>query len=64
MLTLELQGVTYSKASYRGELMRSLPARSKGSVEYKHQNISAVLTLLGAPHIAGYKPAANFQADS
>ena len=62
MLTLELQGVTYSKASYRGELMRSLPARSKGSVEYKHQNISAVLTLLGAPHIAGYKPAANFQA--
>jgi len=62
MLTLELQGVTYSKAAYRGELLRSLPARSRGSIEYKHQNISAVLTLLGAPHIAGYKPAANFQS--
>jgi hypothetical protein len=62
MLALELQGVAYSKAAHRGELLRGLPARSKGSIEYKHQNISAVLTLLGAPHIAGYKPAANFQS--
>ena len=35
--------------------------RSNGSIEFKHQNISAVLTQLGLPRIAGYKPAWNFQ---
>ena len=35
--------------------------RSDGSIEFKHQNISAVLTQLGLPRINGYKPAWNFQ---
>ncbi len=36
-------------------------ARSEGSVEFKHQNISAVLKGLGEDWIPGYKPAFNFQ---
>jgi hypothetical protein len=39
-----------------------LEGRSKGSVEFKHANISAVLTLHGYPYIGGYKPRFNFQA--
>ncbi|MFW8634485.1 DUF3883 domain-containing protein [Cribrihabitans pelagius] len=35
--------------------------RSGGSVEFKHQNISAVLKALGEDWIPGYKPAFNFQ---
>jgi hypothetical protein len=35
--------------------------RSDGSIEFKHQNISAVLDELGAPWISGYKPARNYQ---
>ena len=35
--------------------------RSRGSIEFKHQNISAVLPSLGEDWIPGYKPAFNFQ---
>ena len=35
--------------------------RSKGSVEFKHQNISAVLVDLELPYLDGYKPARNYQ---
>src|SRR5215468_6877019 len=35
--------------------------RSPGSVERKHQNISAVLMELGLPWVNGYKPLGNFQ---
>jgi hypothetical protein len=35
--------------------------RSEGAVEFKHQNISAVLKGLGEDWIPGYKPAFNFQ---
>jgi len=35
--------------------------RSEGWVEFKHQNISAVLKGLGEDWIPGYKPAFNFQ---
>ena len=35
--------------------------RSNGSIEFKHQNISAVLQLLDLPWINGYKPRVNFQ---
>lgn len=38
-----------------------LPGRSKGSVEYKYQNVSGVLYELGFPYIPGYKPARNYQ---
>ncbi len=56
----ELRGEPYVKAQRNAELQK-LTGRSKGSIEFKHQNISAVLMTLGEPWIAGYKPAMNFQ---
>ena len=35
--------------------------RTGGSIEFKHQNISAVLDEMGLPWISGYKPARNYQ---
>ncbi|MEP4379201.1 MAG: DUF3883 domain-containing protein [Alphaproteobacteria bacterium] len=60
MLWKELAGEPYIKSQRNTELQR-LTGRSKGSIEYKHQNISAVLEQLGRPWILGYKPAVNFQ---
>ncbi len=42
-------------------LREKLPGRSKSSVEFKHQNVSAVLLKLGIPCIDGYKPAKHYQ---
>ena len=41
--------------------MPRLNNRSHGSVELKHQNISAVLIEMGMPYISGYKPRVNYQ---
>ena len=60
MLSEELAGRAYVKAHRRAALMQ-LIGRSNGSIEFKHQNISAVLEELGLPWITGYKPARNFQ---
>jgi hypothetical protein len=62
MLALEASGIAYNKSERNERLRSRLPARSKGSVERKHQNISAALDELGLPFIRGYKPLANFQA--
>lgn len=51
----------YNKAEHRRALLPLLNDRSEGSVEFKHQNISAVLKGLGEDWIPGYKPAFNFQ---
>jgi hypothetical protein len=61
MLAAELAGAEYSKAAHNRELRPMLGGRSKSSVEYKHQNISAVLVEMGLPYIEGYKPARNYQ---
>jgi len=53
MLRLELSDIAYNKAEHRRNLLPLLNTRSKGSVEFKHQNISAVLALLGQPFIKG-----------
>jgi hypothetical protein len=60
MLRLELARQPYVKAQRNAELQK-LIGRSRGSIEFKHQNISAVLLKLGMPWIAGYKPMANYQ---
>lgn len=60
MLTDELSGTRYNKAAHNRSL-QELIGRSKGSIEFKHQNISAVLKGLGETWIYGYKPAFNFQ---
>ena len=62
MLRLELGGRAYNKAERNRRLRARLEGRTKGSVEYKHQNISAVMERLGHPRIRGYMPAKNIQA--
>ncbi|WP_221627996.1 DUF3883 domain-containing protein [Teredinibacter franksiae] len=61
MLSKEIGGIKYNKAEHRRRLMRRLNKRSEGSIEFKHQNISAVLIDMGQPYIQGYKPAFNYQ---
>jgi hypothetical protein len=61
MLDKELRGERYNKAEYRRNLQPWLKDRSEASIEFKHQNISAILIELGYPYIAGYKPAYNYQ---
>ena len=61
MLNKDLKGVPYSKTDHRNALQSRLNNRSDGSIEYKHQNISAVMLEIGLPYIPGYKPAFNYQ---
>lgn len=61
MLTADIAGRPYSKAEHN-RLLQATISRPRGSIEYKHQNISAVLKGLGEDWISGYKPAFNFQA--
>lgn len=61
MMATELRGEPVNKAEHNRLLRNILTLRSKGSVEFKHQNISAVLIELGYPYITGYKPRRNYQ---
>ncbi len=61
MLRLDMADRPYSKAEHNRSLRERLNARSKGSVEFKHQNISAVLLDREMPYLDGYKPARNYQ---
>lgn len=61
MLRQELAGQKYNKTKHRHALMERLNNRSNGSVELKHQNISAVLIETGIPYVNGYKPRSNYQ---
>jgi hypothetical protein len=61
MLADDIAGRPYSKAEHN-RLLQAAIGRPRGSIEYKHQNISAVLKGLGDDWIPGYKPAFNFQA--
>ncbi len=61
MLHKEISGLDYVKADHRKRIAPLLKNRSNGSIEFKHQNISAVLISLGLPYISGYKPRGNFQ---
>lgn len=60
MLADDEAGRPYSKAEHNRRLQAAI-GRPRGSIEYKHQNISAVLKGLGEDWIPGYKPAFNFQ---
>lgn len=61
MLAAEIAGQPYVKAEHNRNLQPLLNDRSRGSVEKKHQNISAVMVGLGQPWIDGYKPLPSFQ---
>lgn len=60
MLSDETLGVPFNKSEHRRSLKNQID-RSDGSIEFKHQNISAVLGKLGLRRIRGYLPAANYQ---
>lgn len=61
MLSQELKGNDFNKAQHRRDLQKILNGRSEGSIEFKHQNISAILINLGQPYIKGYLPRYNYQ---
>ena len=61
MLLSELHGHSINKTEHRKQLSPRLDDRSRGSIEFKHQNISAVMIDLGLPYISGYKPRGNYQ---
>ena len=61
MLADDISARRYTKAEHCRALLPLLNDRSEGSVEFKHQNISAVLKGLGEDWIPGYKPAFNLQ---
>jgi hypothetical protein len=60
MLDAELSRTPYVKSHHSAALMEKI-GRTHRSVEFKHQNISAVLDELGMPWIPGYKPKRNYQ---
>lgn len=62
MLASELRRESFNKAAHNEALRARLHDRTRGAVERKHQNISAVLIELGFPYINGYKPLGNIQS--
>jgi hypothetical protein len=60
MLEEDLSGRPYVKSRHSQALMAQI-GRTHRSVEFKHQNISAVLDELGMPWIPGYMPKRNYQ---
>lgn len=60
MLAEEIAGRSFVKA-HRARALMDLTGRTHRSVEFKHMNISAVLSELGLPIIKGYKPKPNYQ---
>jgi hypothetical protein len=60
MLDDEIAATHFNKSEHRRAL-QIMTGREPGSIERKHQNISAVLERLGLPFIRGYKPLAHFQ---
>lgn len=60
MLEADLSGRRYVKSRHSQALVAQL-GRTHSAVEFKHQNISAVLDKLGMPWIPGYKPMRNYQ---
>ena len=61
ILVKEIAGRSVNKAERIRELAPLLCDRSLKAVEYKFQNVSAVMLGLGLPWIDGYKPASRFQ---
>lgn len=61
MLILESSQSSFKKSDFNLRLRDKFKVRTKGSIELKFQNISAVLHNLELPYIDGYKPRGNSQ---
>ncbi len=67
MLRQEIAGHAYIKRDITRSLLEpgaALETRTLASVEYRMQNISAVMEEMGLPRIKGYMPAKNIGTDS
>jgi hypothetical protein len=62
MLDSEFRLLPFNKAAHNRAL-RQVIRRSAGSIERKHQNISAIMIEQGFAYIEGYKPLGNYQQD-
>ena len=64
MLRTQELGQALNKAEHNRRLQARIPARSRGAIEFKHANISAVLMeVYDAPPLRGYLPRFNYQSD-
>lgn len=61
MQLCEFHGHQYNKAEHNRQL-QARTGRTRGSIERKHQNISAVLRDADCFYIPGYKPLGNYQS--
>ncbi len=61
MLRKEIAGIPYTKTVHNQNVQR-LTGRSKGAVEFKFANISAVLVNHDQRYVRGYLPRQNYQA--
>jgi hypothetical protein len=61
ILLEELSGRRPNKAAHNRALQAAI-SRGRGSIEFKHCNVSAAFKAFGLPQIDGYKPRFNFQA--
>jgi hypothetical protein len=61
MLRAELAGKPYVKVDVNRQV-QAATGRSRGAVEYKFANISAVLRDIGLPYVLGYQPRDNYQS--
>ncbi|MGH7662707.1 MAG: DUF3883 domain-containing protein [Gemmatimonadaceae bacterium] len=61
MLAKELRGEPFNKAEHNRSLLMMLSDRTRGAIEFKHANISAVMIEIGYPYIEGYQPRSNYQ---
>lgn len=61
MLLAEHRGDEFNKSERSRQLRQHLSRRNHSSVEYKHRNISSVLSVMGLPIIDGYKALSNIQ---
>ncbi|MBI3450836.1 MAG: hypothetical protein HY049_18220, partial [Acidobacteria bacterium] len=63
MLRLVIEGRPINKAALLRSLQPKLASRSRGSIEFKRENISAAMLDLRLPPVPGYKPKWNYQRD-
>ncbi len=61
MLGSWLAGTPFSKATHRRALQKLLNDRTEAAVEYKYQNVSAVLVESNFPYVPGFPPLRNYQ---
>jgi len=61
MLRAEQRGESLNKAAHVRALRPLLSDRTKGAIEDKHENVSAIANQLGYPSINGYRPQGNYQ---